>query len=150
MNTNTTCARNAERPQTARTEENTRCSQRRHRTFYRPDDDHIRVVGTEMTHTSSFPFFPSRKETSFEVQSTRTPPPSELAELVAVDLPAQRLLSFPSSPSSPPLLEMKPFGKHTGLPLPFIWALVPAFEAWRTERCTLQICGRPHTGRVTF
>ncbi|XP_056448132.1 cell division cycle-associated protein 2 isoform X1 [Gadus chalcogrammus] len=49
------------------------------------------------------------EETSFEVQSTRTPPPSELAELVAVDLPAQQALSFPSSPSSPPLLEMKPF-----------------------------------------
>ena len=64
------------------------------------------------------------KEASFEVQSARTPP--KRAEPVAVDLPAQRAVPSPSSPSSPALLEMKPFGKHTGLPLPFILPLVPA------------------------
>ncbi|CAL8346478.1 unnamed protein product [Lota lota] len=46
------------------------------------------------------------EETSFEVQSPRAP---QLAELVAVDLPAQRALPFPSSSCSPALLEMKPF-----------------------------------------
>ncbi|CAL8248859.1 unnamed protein product [Merluccius merluccius] len=86
------------------------CSQRsmpsKRRRAGPPGDCEAEIRGASSPILQHYSSQADSEETPFELQSSSVPQP---VELVAVDLPAQRALPFPSSSSIPALLEMKPF-----------------------------------------